>query len=315
MRKRGRDGRSAASPGRREKRVGGPGSRPHLSEKNVESDTKLLRVRSAAPRAKQIDQPPEGGRVEGKFALCCAVVAAARSRRGGDGCPLPSSLRGWAAARGAGRAPAPSLFPCLAACSPRWRARLPACLPCSLLLPASWRRWRGPWTGGHGNAARCGCRGALRSGSSWGSAGLSLDSGCGAEGTAPSCGALWGPAGVLRAGFGLRAGGHWLRCLCARRSAPRFRQALGDAGRREGAAVVGPGRQGWQVGARRGQGGEAPSGRRRDAAAARAAAWLSCSLARSRGPRPARRSPDTGKRRAQPHSPPEGGAALGPKEP
>lgn len=58
---------------------------------------------------------------------------------------------------------------------------------------------------GHGNAAaRCGCRGALRSGSSWGSAGLRSDSGGGAEGTAPSCGALWGPAGVLRAGFGLR---------------------------------------------------------------------------------------------------------------
>nr|KAF6324889.1 hypothetical protein mMyoMyo1_008340 [Myotis myotis] len=57
---------------------------------------------------------------------------------------------------------------------------------------------------GHGNAARCGCRGALRSGSSWGSAGLRSDSGCGAEGTAPSCGALRGPAGVLPAGFGLR---------------------------------------------------------------------------------------------------------------
>ncbi|CAO2632601.1 hypothetical protein LEMLEM_LOCUS21856 [Lemmus lemmus] len=40
-----------------------------------------------------------------------------------------------------------------------------------------------------------------------------------------------------------------------------------------------------------------------------------CSLARSRGPRPARGSPDTGTRRAQPHSPPEGGAALGPKKP
>lgn len=42
---------------------------------------------------------------------------------------------------------------------------------------------------------------------------------------------------------------------------------------------------------------------------------LAGSLARSRGPRPARRSPDTGTRRAQPHSPPEGGAALGPKKP
>lgn len=60
------------------------------------------------------------------------------------------------------------------------------------------------------------------------------------------------------------AGGHWLRCLCARGSAPRFRQALGDAGRREGAAVVGPGRWGWQVGARRGEASEV----RRGAAAA-----------------------------------------------
>lgn len=142
-----REGWALSGEPREEGKEGGGTGLPSPSQReNVESDTKLLRVRSAAPRARQIDQPPGGG-VEGKLALRCAVVAAARSRRGGDGCPLPSSLRGWAAARGAGRAPAPSLFPCLAACSPRWRARLPACPPCSLLLPASWRRWRGPWTG------------------------------------------------------------------------------------------------------------------------------------------------------------------------
>lgn len=83
--------------------------------------------------------------------------------------------------------------------------------------------------------------------------------------------------------------------------------------------MVGPGaaQRGW-----RGQGGEARSGHcrhRRRRAAAASGLLLRCllarSLARSRGPRPARGSPDTGTRRAQPHSPPEGGAALGPKKP
>lgn len=170
---------------------------------------------------------------------------------------------------------------------------------------------------GQGNAARCGCRGALRSGSSWGSAGLRWGSGRGAEGTAPSCGAWWGPAGVLRARFGLR--GRRALALVPPRSALRAqlqagvwrcRPKRGGCGGRAGEVGVAD-----RGAARRGRGGEARSGRRRDGAAARAAAWLSCSLARSRGPRPARRSPDTGKRRAQPHSPPEGGAALGPKEP
>lgn len=76
------------------------------------------------------------------------------------------------------------------------------------------------------------------------------------------------PCGARRGFSGLDsvcgARGHWLRCLCAPRSAPRFRQALGDAGRREGAAVVAPGRWGWQVGARRGEAGVV----RRGAAAA-----------------------------------------------
>lgn len=92
-----------------------------------------------------------------------------------------------------------------------------------------------------------------------------------------------------------------------------------------GAAEVGPGRRGWQVRARRSEAGEAREARRGAATAATAAAAApllppgccsaACSLARSRGPRPARGSPDTGTRRAQPHSPPAGGAALGPKKP
>lgn len=79
--------------------------------------------------------------------------------------------------------------------------------------------------------------------------------------------------------------------------------------------MVGSGRRGWRVRARRG-GGQRGEARGGCSATPLRPGLLSPLLApRPRGPRPARRSPDTGTRRAQPHSPPEGGAALGPKKP
>lgn len=168
----------------------------------------------------------------------------------------------------------------------------------------------------------------MRSGWVGGSAGLRWDSGVrgGAEGTAPGrlpsragpsegspgwvC--LAGPAGT---GFGVSASRTPLLALGGR---------VALAAEARGAAEVGPGRRGWQVRARRSEAGEAREARRGAATAATAAAALllppgccsaACSLAGSRGPRPARGSPDTGTRCAQPHSPPEGGAALGPKKP
>ena len=64
--------RSEANPGRREKRVGGPGSRPHLSGK-MEKSTQSFWGEGQPLPGPDIDQPRKGegrgGEGAGKFAL------------------------------------------------------------------------------------------------------------------------------------------------------------------------------------------------------------------------------------------------------
>lgn len=95
--------------------MGGPGSRYHLSgkmEKPTQSfsgEGQLLRF----GRPDRSTSPSWERRGYEKSALGSAVVAAARSRCGGDGCGLLSFLRD--------RSPSS----CLSAYSPRWRVKLP----------------------------------------------------------------------------------------------------------------------------------------------------------------------------------------------
>ena len=225
-----------------------------------------------------------GGEGVWKFALCCEVVAAARSRRGGDGCPLPSSLRGPAAQ--GGLRPPPS--PCLAACSPP-AAGAPARPPRSFSPPLGGDG--GPPGQGHQGCCsvlllRSAALGALRLDLGL-SAGLRSDSAPAAvlKGQLRDCcGAPRGRERVLRAGLRLRgrraltpvplrpAWGRLLAVPAEARGPRRSDRGGGGGGSGRGEArLVRPGRRG----------AERPPPRRRCCRGCCSASWLACSLARS----------------------------------
>ena len=224
------------------------------------------------------------------------MVAAARSRRRGDGRPLPSSLRGPAAARArGGLRPPPS--PCLAACSPRRRARLPARPPRSFSPPLGGDG--GPPGQGHPGCCslllpRSAELGALRLELGL-SAGLRSDSGSGsgggAEGTAPgrlrSCAGPGkgspgsvrsaGPAGTGSGASAPRAlrpaSGRRLALLAEARGLRRSGRGGGGGGSGRGEArLERPGRRGAE---------RPPPPRRCCHRGCCSASWLACSLARS----------------------------------
>lgn len=189
------------------------------------------------------------------------------SELGADSGPLPLSLPGCLLPPAAGA---------------------PARPPSSLLLAASRRRWRAPGQGHPGRWPVRWLRSAARGGARSARAGAGAPLGCSpTQARAPAtvlkgqlpdcCGAARSWAGVLRAGFRLRG----YRALAPVPLRPGLRAPLRAGGRRcrprrggcgcraREAGVAGPGAS------RRGRRGEAQSGRRRrDAAAARAAARL-----------------------------------------
>lgn len=152
--------RSAASPGRREKRVRGPGSRPHLSGKMKKLTQSFFGGRSAAPKAGQIDQPPEGGGEERGPGNSRSAVRWSPQRALGAGEMDDRCLLPCVAGRRAGSGPLPLSLP---GCLLPPAAGAPACPP-ALLAPSPrlLEEMAGPLGRGTWGAARCGDRGALR---------------------------------------------------------------------------------------------------------------------------------------------------------
>lgn len=157
----GREGegrRSAASPGRREERVGGPGSRPHLSGKMKKLTQSFFGGRSAAPKAGQIDQPPEGGGEErgpgnSRSAVRWSPQRALGAGEMDDRCLPPCVARLQLGAQG-GLRPPPSLLAWLPAPPGGGRACLPARPPRSFSPPLGGDG--GP--PGQGHPGRCSVR-------------------------------------------------------------------------------------------------------------------------------------------------------------
>lgn len=208
------EGRKGAAlsgePGEGGKEGRGAGLPSPSQRENGEIDTKLLRGKVSCSQGKIYRPAPGRGRGRGREnrALLCGGRHSVLSAPGRW---MPAAfLAAWPGCSSGSKAGSSSLPLSLLGCLLPPAAGAPARPPSSLLLPAS-RRWRAPWAGAPGTllraaaAERCAPCARARTGAPLGSA---PNPAAVLKGQLPDCcGAVRGPAGVLRAGFGLR--GRW----------------------------------------------------------------------------------------------------------